>query len=359
MTIEEGSEGEESVDELLRKMAEQPADTALQLRGLKAMRVRGSSADPHLAAAAIVAAMQAHPGDAALQLEACRAAKDHFTEKLEESEAEAVQAAVNLMEHGLIAHVQVTIRNHSHDHDLFDAAVQVLFVLYGIAAARRNRHVASEALLRGEDAAIVPLLLARMQDVAEAPDSLEAVAGCIAGLLCCYCMGGLEAQRALAAAGAVPRVLSCLEVLQDDEEFQGQGSNVLSSMASGPREVKDELLRAGAVAGLGAALQRALANDWIFTLTCCCEALSRLSTGISEDVYHKLQDPEAINAVCRVLRQYRSDRAARSPAVEFLLHVAELPTARHLLVEAEAIEALLLTGVRHEELFGSAAAALA
>ena len=40
-TMEEGSEGEESVDELLRKMAEQPADAALQLRGLKAMRVRG------------------------------------------------------------------------------------------------------------------------------------------------------------------------------------------------------------------------------------------------------------------------------------------------------------------------------
>jgi len=167
-TMEEGSEGEESVDELLRKMAEQPADAALQLRGLKAMRVRGGSADPHLAAAAIVAAMQAHPGDAALQLEACRAAFDHFTEKLEESEAEGVQAAVNLMEHGLTAHVQVTIRNHSHDHDLFDAAVLVLFVLYGIVAERRNSHVASEALLRGEDAAIVPLLLARMQDVAEA-----------------------------------------------------------------------------------------------------------------------------------------------------------------------------------------------
>jgi len=157
----------------------------------------------------------------------------------------------------------------------------------------------------------------------------------------------------------VPRVLSCLEVLQDDQDFQGNGSNVLAHLAGGPSELKDELLRAGAVAGLGAALQRALANDWIFTLTCCCEALSRLSTGISEDVYHKLQDPEAINAVCRVLREDRSDRATRSPAVEFLLHVAELPTARHLLVEAEAIEALLLTGVRHEELFGSAAAALA
>ena len=59
--MEEGSkEEEETVDELLSKMAEQPADAALQLKGLKAIQ-GGSSADPHLAAAAIVAAMQAHP----------------------------------------------------------------------------------------------------------------------------------------------------------------------------------------------------------------------------------------------------------------------------------------------------------
>ena len=35
--MEEGSELEESLDELLRKMAEQPADAAPQLLGLKAV----------------------------------------------------------------------------------------------------------------------------------------------------------------------------------------------------------------------------------------------------------------------------------------------------------------------------------
>ena len=48
------------MDELLSKTAEQPADATLQLRGLKAIQ-GGCSADPHLAAAAIVAAMQVHP----------------------------------------------------------------------------------------------------------------------------------------------------------------------------------------------------------------------------------------------------------------------------------------------------------
>ena len=69
--------------------------------------------------------------------------------------------------------------------------------------------------------------------------------------------------------------------------------------------------------------------------------------------------PRAINAVCKVLRQDQSDRTTRSYAAKFLLHLAEMPTARQGLAEAHAVEALLLTGVRHEELFGSAAAALA
>ena len=357
--MEEASaeEEEETVDELLRKMAEQPADAALQLRGLEAMQ--GGSWDPHLAAAAIVAAMQAHPQDRALQLEACRAALDHIWEK--RVEAEVVQRAINLMEHGLTAPVRVAIRSHSDDHRLFDAAVKVLYCMYG-SASERNSHIASEALLRDEDAAIVALLSARLQSLVEAPEPLEAAASAemIARLLSCYCQGGPEAQRAVAAAGAVPKVLSCLEVLQDSEGFQEQGCLLLYNLAGGPPEVKEELLRAGAVGGLGAALQWALAVEGSESVRWCCAALSRLGSGISEDLRQKLhQDPEAIDAVCRVLREDRSDRETRLSAVAFLLHLAELPIARPILAKAKAVEALLLTGVRHEELFGSAAAALA
>ncbi|OLQ10273.1 hypothetical protein AK812_SmicGene6051 [Symbiodinium microadriaticum] len=228
--MEEASaeEEEETVDELLRKMAEQPADAALQLRGLEAMQ--GGSWDPHLAAAAIVAAMQAHPQDRALQLEACRAALDHIFEKL--VEAEFLQRAFILMEHGLIAPVRVAILFHSDDHRLFDAAVEVLFRMYQ-SAIQRNSYIASEALLRDDDAAIVALLLARLQCLVEAPEPLVAAASAemIAFLLSCYCLGGPE-------------------VLQDSEGFQELGCLLLYNLAGGPPEVKEELLRAGAVGGV-------------------------------------------------------------------------------------------------------------
>ena len=357
--MEEASaeEEEETVDELLRKMAEQPADAALQLRGLEAMQ--GGSWDPHLAAAAIVAAMQAHPQDRALQLEACRAALDHIFEK--EEEAEIMQRAVSLMEHGLIAPVRVAIQEQSDDHRLFDAAVEVLFRMYQ-SAIQRNSYIASEALLRDEDAAIVALLVARLQGLAEAPEPLAAAASAetIALLLSCYGAGGPEAKRAVAAAGPVPKLLSCLEVLQESEGFQEWGCLLLNNLAGGPPEVKEELLRAGAVGGLGAALQRALAVEGSGSVRrFCCAALGSLGSGISEDLRHKLQDPDAIDAVCRVLREDRSDRATRSPAVAYLLHLAELPAARPILEEAQAVEALLLTGVRHDEVFGPAATVLA
>ena len=347
--VEEGSAAEEEpVDELLRQMAEQPADAALQLRGLEAMQ--DASADPHLAAAAIVAAMQAHPADRALQLEACRAARALIMEDRE----------VILMEHGLIAPVRAAVRSHSHDHRLFDTAAEVLLWMYSYSAMERNSHIASEALLRDEDAAIVALLVARLQSLAEAPEPLEAAASAqiIALLLNCYCLGGPEATRAVAAAGA-PKVLSCLEVLRDSEGFQSRGCDLLANLACGPPDVKEELLRAGAVGGLGAALQRALAVEGLDCVGFCCRALGSLGSGISEDLRHKLQDPDAIDAVCRVLRQDQMDRTTRSLAVAFLLTLAELPAARPILAEAEAVEALLLTGVRHEEVFGSAAAALA
>ena len=225
------------------------------------------------------------------------------------------------------------------------------------AAIARNSDITSESrMLWGDASAALAAFLACLQNVAEASSSL--VYRVIVLLVYC-CMGGPEAKRALVAAGVVPRVLSCLEVLQDDQDIQDQGCNVLAHLAGGPPEVKEELLRAGAVAGLGAALQRAVANDWSSPGLFCCMALGSLSTGISEDLRQKLQDPGAIDAVCRLLHQNRSDRDTRSPAVAFLLHLAELPAARPILAEAEAVEALLLTGVRHDELFGSAAAALA